>query len=108
MSKINSNRINQSKEKVFSLTFGTAALNIKLVIEYGEEFVTLELIVNVVSSRLNVNMIRRPFLSMAVMGGIVAKKIQENEKANFMRNEIYHSLNDSLVNRYRKVNLLVD
>ncbi len=39
----------------------------------GVELVAFEWIVNVVFSRSNVNIIRKPFLSIAVMGGMAAK-----------------------------------
>jgi hypothetical protein len=60
-----------------------------------------------VFSRSNVNIIRKPFLSMAVSGGIA------NRKKIFCKNEIYfkdiyYYLSDSDGYQYRKVNLQVD
>lgn len=70
MSKINiDDLIGISNESVY-FTFGTAALNTKFVMECGVEFVALEWIVKVVSSRSKVNIIRKPFLSIAVMDGM--------------------------------------
>jgi hypothetical protein len=47
-----------------------------LVIGYGEELVAVEWIVNIVFSRSNVNIMRNPFLSTAVIGGMATKKIR--------------------------------
>ncbi len=63
-------------KKTFYFTFGTAALKIKLIIGYGEELVAVEWIVNIVFSRSNVNIMRNPFLSTAVIGGMATKKIR--------------------------------
>ncbi len=78
MSTINSDciLIDIYKKKTFYFTFGTAALKIKLVIGYGEELVAVEWIVNIVFSRSNVNIMRNPFLSTAVIGGMATKKIR--------------------------------
>jgi hypothetical protein len=51
-------------------TLGTAALKLKFVIGNCVEFLACKFIVNNVSCRSKVNIIRKPFLSIAVIGGI--------------------------------------
>ena len=55
---------------LFFFTLGTAALKIKFVIGVFVEFVACKWINKILSWRSNWNIMRKPFLSMAVIGGI--------------------------------------